>query len=94
MRGAALLVLLAPYDGPRTWVAAGAALHRVLLTATAAGLAASLHGQAVELAGLRRLLADELLVGEAPQMLLQVGTARVPPGPPTPRRPVADLLEG
>ena len=79
-------------DGPADWLLAGAALYRVLLTAATADVVASLHGQAVELDGLRRLVVDELLVDEHPQMLLQLGRT-TSTSPPTPRRPVAEVLD-
>ncbi|HWH28728.1 MAG TPA: hypothetical protein VNU26_07155 [Mycobacteriales bacterium] len=79
-------------DGPADWLLAGSALYRVLLTAATADVVVSLHGQATELAGLRRLLADELLVDEHPQLLLQLGRSTTTT-PPTPRRPVADVLD-
>lgn len=89
-------VLLTERDGPTDWLVGGQALHRVLLTAAMDGVQASLHGQATELDGLRRLLQDELLVNEQPQMLLQFGHAPDRGGdgtPPTPRRPVSEVLE-
>jgi nitroreductase len=87
-------VLMTEADDPAAWLSAGQALHRLLLEAAAAGVQASLHGQPTELDGLRRLLADELLVDAHPQMLLQLGTVSpqaLPP--PTPRRPVSEVLE-
>ena len=88
-----VVVLLTGRDRPVDWLSAGAALHRVLLTAAAEGIRATLHGQATELDGLRRLLQDELLVNEQPQMLLQLGHVPPTPLPATPRRPVAEVLE-
>lgn len=88
-------VLLTPHDSPADWLAAGQALYRVLLVAAAGGVQASLHGQATELDGLRRLLQDELIVDEQPQMLLQLGHVADagPPPPPTPRRAVEDVID-
>jgi nitroreductase len=88
-------VLLTPHDGPADWLAAGQGLYRLLLTAAAAGVQASLHAQPTELDGLRRLLQDELIVDEQPQMLLQLGHVadNDPTSPPTPRRAVDDVLD-
>jgi nitroreductase len=91
-----MAVLLSPYDGPADWLLAGQALHRVLLTAAVDGVQASLHGQPTELDGLRRLLQDELLVNEKPQMLLQLGHAPArgdDAAASTPRRTVQDVLD-
>ena len=73
------------------WLRAGMALHRVLLVATAAGVATSLLNQPVELPALRAQLRNELRIDGHPQALLRLGYA--PPAPPTPRRPVDDVLE-
>ena len=67
------------------------ALHRVLLVATAAGVATSLLNQPVELPALRTQLRHELRIDGHPQALLRLGYA--PPAPPTPRRPVDDVLQ-
>ena len=67
------------------------ALHRVLLVATAAGVATSLLNQPVELPALRAQLRNELRIDGHPQALLRLGYA--PPALPTPRRPVDDVLQ-
>jgi nitroreductase len=86
-------VLMTERDGPADWLVAGQALHRVLLVAAAEGLQASLHGQATELDGLRRLLQEELLANEQPQMLLQLGHAPARDSAPTPRRSISEVLD-
>ncbi|MFP5219033.1 MAG: Acg family FMN-binding oxidoreductase [Actinomycetes bacterium] len=90
--GPVIAVLVTAADSPSDWLLAGSALYRVLLTAAAHGVVASLHGQPTELGGLRRLLADELLSGEHPQMVLQLGRT-TSTAPPTPRRPVSEVLD-
>jgi nitroreductase len=86
----ALLVLSTPRDGKDEWVAAGEALQRVLLRATAAGLTASYLNQAIEVPELRSRLRDA--VGEAglPQVMIRLGYGLETP--PTPRRQVEDVL--
>lgn len=84
-------VLLTPADTRRDWLVAGSALLAVLATAAAADMQASLHSQPIGLSGLRSLIADEVAVGEQPQMLLQLGHAE--PGPATPRRAPADVTD-
>ncbi|HLU24950.1 MAG TPA: nitroreductase family protein [Longimicrobiales bacterium] len=90
-RGAPLLAVLGTAgDAPPDWLAAGQALSRVLLTACKDGLNAGYLNQALEIPGLRRRLREVLGVAGYPQLLLRFGHA--PPPPPTPRRPVADVL--
>ncbi|WP_407563964.1 Acg family FMN-binding oxidoreductase [Streptomyces sp. 184] len=78
-------------DTPADWLRAGQALERVLLTATRAGLAASLTSEALEWSDLRALVRDPLTdVGQV-QMVLRVGYG--PRGPTTPRRPLTEVME-
>ena len=87
-----LLLLSTDGDQPEDWARAGAALARVLLTATAAGLVADPQTQVLEVPGLRsRLVAELGLVGR-PQMLLRVGYPSGAGSPTAGRRPVADVL--
>ena len=69
---------------------AGQAMQRVLLTATAAGLAASFVPQPVEVAPVRAELRRLLGGGLWPQMVLRFGVAV--PTPKTARRPLADVV--
>lgn len=91
---AAAAALVTAGDGPRSWVSAGVALQRVLLTAAAAGVQASLHSQPMGLLGLRTVLRDELPGGGEPQMLLQLGhpVAGDRRRAATPRRPVEQVF--
>jgi nitroreductase len=86
----ALLVLSTPRDGKAEWFSAGEALQRVLLRATASGLAASFFDQPIELPDLRRRVRDVLGDPGAPQILLRLGYGRE--ARPTPRRPVEEVL--
>jgi nitroreductase len=77
-------------DDVRSWIAAGQALGRLLLTATAHGVTASPLTQALEIPDTRSRLASELGVIGHPQMLLRLGYGSS--GAPTPRRPIEDVL--
>jgi nitroreductase len=77
-------------DDVRSWIAAGQALGRLLLTATAHGVTASPLTQALEIPSTRARLASELGVMGHPQMLLRLGYGSS--GAPTPRRPIEDVL--
>jgi Nitroreductase family len=85
-----LAVLGTLEDTVASWLRAGQALQRVLLTATALGLEASFLNQPIEVPTLRRHLARDLGVSGLPQLLLRIGHG--PRGSTTPRRPVADVL--
>jgi nitroreductase len=88
----AVLLLTTPSDTPADWLAAGQAVGTLLLTAAAAGLAASFLNQPVETSALRGPLGDLLdPSGGRPQLLLRLGYPETP-GRPTPRRPLADVL--
>jgi nitroreductase len=88
----AVLLLTTPGDTPADWLAAGQAVGTLLLTAAAAGLAASFLNQPVETPELRASL-GELLdpSGGRPQLMLRLGYPETPDRP-TPRRPLADVL--
>ncbi len=86
----ALLVLSTPRDGKEEWIAAGEALQRVLLRATAAGLTASYLNQAIEVPELRGRLRDALGEAGVPQVMVRLGYGLE--APPTPRRRVEDVL--
>lgn len=79
-------------DAPREWIAAGRALARILLRATASGLGASFLNQAIEVAELRPRLAATLGRTGHPQLLLRLGHA--PPARATPRRPTDAVVIG
>ncbi|MGY4769678.1 Acg family FMN-binding oxidoreductase [Kribbella sp. CWNU-51] len=83
-------VLATRYDGPIEWLRAGQALERVLLEATAHGVSTSLLNQVIEHEGLRWQINDPLGPWQRPQAVIRFGYG--PPVPPTPRRPIADVL--
>lgn len=84
-----LAVLSTPNDTPKERLLAGQGLERLLLLATARGLATGPLTQALENPA-TRALARELAGGGAPQMILRYGRARSVP--PTPRRAVDDVV--
>ena len=86
-----LSVLATARDEPADWLRAGQALQRVLLTATANGLAASFLYQPMELHDIRQPEDGWWPWPECPQIIIRFGYAA--PGPETPRRPVEDILD-
>ncbi len=85
-----LAVLSTRRDGPAEWLRAGQSLERVLLEATKHGVASSLLNQAIEHRQLRWLVRDPLGSWPRPQAIIRFGYGA--PVPPTPRRPIADVL--
>jgi nitroreductase len=85
-----LLLLSSREDRPRDWIAAGRATQRLLLRATARGLAVSFLSQPIEIPDLRRRLRREVGEPGHPQVLLRVGYG--PEGAATPRRPLELVL--
>ncbi|MGW1344412.1 Acg family FMN-binding oxidoreductase [Kribbella sp. NPDC002412] len=83
-------VLTTRYDGPPEWLRAGQALERVLLEATAHGVSTSLLNQVIEHEDLRRQIDDPLGPWSCLQTVIRFGYG--PRVPPTPRRPLADVL--
>jgi nitroreductase len=88
-----IAVLLMPRDGRMEWLQTGRALENLLLTLTAEGLVASFMNQAVQQEEFRPELAAAVGGVGAPQMVLRIGEPLVSV-PRTPRRPLADVLEG
>jgi len=85
-------VLGSDTDHAGAQIRVGMALHRVLLTATAAGLSSSMLSQPVELPDLRRRLRAALgHTSGWPQMVLRFGYGVRTPA--TPRRPVSEVLD-
>ncbi len=76
-----------PYDD----VIGGSALQRVLLTATADGLCSSMLSQAIEVPEARGDLRAALGHYGVPQMVIRFGFGE--PVGPSPRRPVADVID-
>lgn len=86
-----LAVLTSAVDEPRSWLEAGQALARVLLTACRHGLQASYLNQPIQVASLRPKLAALAEEG-MPQVLLRFGYPSTEL-PPSPRRPIEVLVE-
>lgn len=89
-RSPQLAVLSTRRDGPAEWLRAGQSLERVLLEATKNGVASSLLNQAIEHRQLRWLVRDPLGSWPRPQAIIRFGYGA--PVPPTPRRPIGDVL--
>jgi hypothetical protein len=85
-----IAVLTSHTPGPAADVQAGQALERVLLTATAHGLAVSLLSHVVEVPQTREQVRRLVSGTRPPQAVLRIG--RGWPVPDTPRRPATDLL--
>jgi nitroreductase len=80
-------------DDRYAWLLAGSALGRVLLRATAEGVAASPLTQALDWPATRTRLQSRLSLVGHPQMLLRMGYPPEPAGQAVSgRRPVADVL--
>ncbi|MDA3628942.1 nitroreductase family protein [Saccharopolyspora oryzae] len=77
-------------DSRHAQLQAGMAMQRVLLTATANGLASSFLSQVVEVPDTRRELRELLGCGLWPQIVLRIGYGS--PVPATPRRPLEDVV--
>jgi Nitroreductase family len=90
-RSASVLALvLTNGDRPEDWLAAGRALQRVLLTASAAGLAVSLMNQPLEVPLMRAEVGRVVGAAGVLQVLLRVGYA--PRTRATPRRPASEVI--
>lgn len=86
----ALLVLGTADDLPPSHLRAGQALARMLLLARASGVDASYLNQPVEVEDLRPEVGRLVGTPGCPQLILRLGRGR--PVPPTPRRPVEEVL--
>jgi nitroreductase len=89
------LVLLSSFgESIEQWLHTGEALSAVLLECAAAGLATCAVTHITEFPAGRRTLAALLPHQAVPQVVIRIGTAPAdePPLPPTPRRPLADIL--
>jgi hypothetical protein len=84
-------VLLTPGDSQADWLHAGQALHRLLLHAASRWVFASLYTQPLEIAPVRTLIRDRLVLPGTPQMLLQLGLAHTTHA--TARRPPGELID-
>ncbi|MEV0591449.1 Acg family FMN-binding oxidoreductase [Nonomuraea cavernae] len=78
-------------DSREDWIAAGQALQRVLLRASAHGVSAAFHTQVLEMRHLREFLKDELCSGESPQMIIRFGITF--DDKDAVRRPLSELVD-
>jgi hypothetical protein len=85
-------LLTTAHDRPADWINAGQALQRILLTASACGVAVALHTQPLELGWLREHIRTQLSDGAYPQLVLRFGT--VIQTAASVRRPPDDVLPG
>lgn len=83
-------LLTTAHDRPVDWINAGQALQRILLTATACGVAAALHTQPLEFGWLRESIRTRLSDGAYPQLVLRFGA--VIQAAVSVRRPPDDVL--
>jgi len=88
-----LAVVLTTQFGPRGHLQGGEAMMRLMVEAERLGLATCPLSQAVDLLAFRARLRTVMGWADYPQMLLRLGIApSTAPPPPTPRRPVTDVL--
>ena len=87
-----IVALCTRTDWRADWLRAGQAMHHLLLAASAAGYAASFLNQPLEIPRLRARVRQELQLAGYPQVILRLGRPRGPLPPPTPRRPVTEVL--
>ncbi len=86
-----LAMLTTAGDSRQDWLAAGQGLQRILLLASAYDVSAAFHTQALEFAHLRAFLREELCSGQAPQMIMRLGSALHEGG--AVRRPLTEVLD-
>jgi nitroreductase len=94
--GAILLALGTSSDDRLSQLRAGEAMSAVLLRATELELASCPLTQPLEVADTRDTLRDDVLHGTlSPQLILRIGwpPAGLPAVPPTPRRPLTEIVE-
>ncbi len=87
---AATAILLTTADTRADWLRAGQALHRLLAHAATQWVFASLHSQPLEQQAVRDLIRSRLGLPGAPQVLLQLGVARIAEA--TARRPASEVI--
>ncbi|MEQ4724194.1 nitroreductase family protein [Nonomuraea sp. B19D2] len=83
-------VLTTRGDSRQDWIDAGQALQHVLLYASAYGVSAAFHTQALEMELLREFMRQELCSGRYPQMIMRLGVTFDDKG--SMRRPLSEIL--
>jgi hypothetical protein len=89
---AVLLLLSTVTDTPLQWLRVGEVTSAVLLTAAHMGLAGSPLTPPLEVGGIRTFVRDHVTGGAHPQMLLRLGWPSGKSLPPTPRRPLKEVV--
>ncbi|MGP4103947.1 Acg family FMN-binding oxidoreductase [Nonomuraea sp. KM90] len=84
-------LLTTPGDSRREWIDTGQALQHVLLHASAYGVSAAFHTQALEMDQLREFIRQEVCSGRYPQMIMRLGVTFDDKG--SVRRPLSELLD-
>ncbi|MEW9531754.1 hypothetical protein [Microbispora sp. NPDC049125] len=84
-------LLTTPGDEPGDWIVAGQALQRALLYASAHGVGAAFHTQALEHGHLRAFIRQEVCSGEHPQMIMRLGYPLTEAA--AVRRPISEVLD-
>jgi nitroreductase len=87
---AGLAVFVSARDDRAHWLASGRAYQRFALQASALGIRHAFLNQAVEVAPVRRRLAEQLAPGARPDLIVRFGYG--PQMPPSLRRPVMEVL--
>lgn len=90
------LILSTTSDDALSWLRVGEALDAIWLACTVAGLSVVPYSQPTEVQSTRHVLEHDVLNGSScPQILLRLGWPPVlnEPVPPTPRRPLDEVLE-
>lgn len=90
---AELLIIATSSDDAMSWLRAGEALSAITLRAVALGLGSCPLSAPLEVPATRVALRDGILGGTAmPQVAVRVGWPPAAPLPPTPRRPLDDVV--
>ncbi len=84
-------VLVTRGDTRGDWLAAGQALQRTLLRASAEGLSAAFHTQALEVPEFREFIRTHLCAGGYPQVIMRLGTP--PAESASVRRPIHHVVK-
>ena len=82
-------IMVTPGEDEQSWLCAGQALQRILLRAASQWVFARLQTQPLQSASVRAQIRSSLRATGSPQMLLELGVARITH--PTARRAVGDL---
>lgn len=90
--GAVFALLATHGDRMSSWMRGGAALERGLLAATRERLAVSLSSTPLHLSHVRKKLGAALTLTGTPQLFLRLAGSSGPAVPPTPRRPLVDVM--